>query len=1199
MALRPDRDADARRRGEPLVRSAWSPWRRVTRPADLVAMRVSWLKLDLSPPSGGRRSAVLVASAGGGLLRFAFDFQHMAEQAYAETPPALFGAVPASIHVPVGARAAEPSRLVLAVPAGQSVEWSVEGLLDALGRLEMVVAPAALPASLPLIMVLGRRAVGAAMAETLERIELGRADRLPSMRSDLIEGQRAMVAANRMARGGLRAARDAVIAARDLHEAGDPARVDDATRPPTPGGGLRDPVRSTWTLPELRAPTAGETAIEAPFRLLLSPSARGGWTHARTPVEDERLQGRVELWHTRLGVRRTDGSVDEEAAAERIVRAIWTRDRDGQAELPFGNSLTASWRELIVRQSAGTELAPRVRPRPAQVRRMMLSSVGAWIDLKARWNPLPYVSPFGSITPLEGWEHVAPMGRDQYVRVDTPGYLFPLGHAATLVTITYRQIVGGTKPQAALFKKQYILLSQPDRAFARRDLPFVSARLSPDRTPDLDVQIKPVPYWPTPQGETEPFAWKIEALDQDGHPIHLQAPLLFVPLSGELDTSQPARDAIAALYAARHKDVASGIPAAAQQIAFAPALAAGEGRAEASATAEVERLLLGGLPRSSSAEPFLQGASIAIPAIQRLTPEAGVSEVVYAEPYKAAGFGAANAGNVYLQLAHFVSLTKPPQPQSANLRFGSSERAGGFIKPDVVVAGLARTTGLVGDVADAAAGTFDPAKLFASLPKLFGLYNLAELVLGGALDLAPKFVTQALDQVAGLLEDLARLQETAAEWGLEVPELPATFDELRAAIHALLEGEVTDEARQRLEDALDALPATLQAIALKEAEKAFEPVRRATIGRLVDAIEAVLANEVVKAVLAFAQGLASGGEIRARLDWRPVVHDLPSGSAPVLRFAEPTKALSVSVEARASGSAPAGLSVTAQLENFWFNLVPGFELMEVRFKRIAFVATAARRPEIDIVFDELRFVGVLSFVQVLKEMIPLDGFSDPPFLDVGTEGISAGFTLTLPNLAIGVFSLTNLSLGADARVPFLGNTPVSVGFNFCTRERPFTLAVAFLGGGGFLGIRLDPKGLVMLEGAFEFGAVVALDFGVASGSVSVMAGIYFKIEADAGQLTGYVRIRGEVDVLSLITASLELYLALTYYVAPQDKLIGEAKLTIKVEVLFFCTSVTVKTRRVFAGSNGDPTVRDMLLIEEHGDEVWNAYLAAFAGEAES
>jgi hypothetical protein len=266
--------------------------------------------------------------------------------------------------------------------------------------------------------------------------------------------------------------------------------------------------------------------------------------------------------------------------------------------------------------------------------------------------------------------------------------------------------------------------------------------------------------------------------------------------------------------------------------------------------------------------------------------------------------------------------------------------------------------------------------------------------------------------------------------------------------------------------------------------------------------------------------------------------------------------------------------------------------MEVQFERIAFRASGARKPEIDIVFKELKFVGVLSFVEVLKNLIPLDGFSDPPFVDVSTAGISAGFTVALPNLAIGIFSLTNISLGADARVPFLGDV-LSVGFNFCTRERPFTLAVAFLGGGGFLGIRLSPDGLILLEGALEFGAVVALDFGVASGSVSVMAGIYFKLEGDEGQLTGYVRIRGEVDVLSLISASLELYLALTYY-PKQFKLIGEAKMTIKVEVLFFSASVSVTAKRTFAGSNGDPTVRQMLLVDSRGDTIWNEYLAAFA-----
>ena len=106
------------------------------------------------------------------------------------------------------------------------------------------------------------------------------------------------------------------------------------------------------------------------------------------------------------------------------------------------------------------------------------------------------------------------------------------------------------------------------------------------------------------------------------------------------------------------------------------------------------------------------------------------------------------------------------------------------------------------------------------------------------------------------------------------------------------------------------------------------------------------------------------------------------------------------------------------------------------------------KPEVDVVLSDIEFLGILGFVETLQELIPFDGFSDPPFLDVTPDGLTAGFTLALPNVSVGVFNLSNMSLGADVQVPFLGKS-VTVGFNFCTRERPFTLAVLFIGGGGW------------------------------------------------------------------------------------------------------------------------------------------------------
>src|SRR5215208_5181930 len=78
--------------------------------------------------------------------------------------------------------------------------------------------------------------------------------------------------------------------------------------------------------PTIVEPATDETAIEAPWRVTLSPHTDAGWAHATQPVTHD---SRTELWHTRLGERKTDASgphVDEHDSARRTVRAIWSPD---------------------------------------------------------------------------------------------------------------------------------------------------------------------------------------------------------------------------------------------------------------------------------------------------------------------------------------------------------------------------------------------------------------------------------------------------------------------------------------------------------------------------------------------------------------------------------------------------------------------------------------------------------------------------------------------------------------------------------------------------------------------------------------------------------------------------------------------------------------------------------------------------------
>jgi hypothetical protein len=301
---------------------------------------------------------------------------------------------------------------------------------------------------------------------------------------------------------------------------------------------------------------------------------------------------------------------------------------------------------------------------------------------------------------------------------------------------------------------------------------------------------------------------------------------------------------------------------------------------------------------------------------------------------------------------------------------------------------------------------------------------------------------------------------------------------------------------------------------------------------------------------------------------------------------------------RYKSNKPNALIVDSSISNFDIILAG---LAKVGFKKIGFKTGANAKTDftVDMKNPALEFLGPLTFINTLQKYIPADGFSDPPFLDVTTSGITSGYTLALPDVQLGAFTLRNINLGASVSLSFTGG-PLVMRFNFCEKHQPFTLTVSALGGGGFFAMEFDVKGLRTLEAALEFGAAASINLGVASGAVSIMGGVYFKItkkENDGKEITieGYVRINGALSVLGLITATVEFLLSLTANLETVNgkekvtKVWGQATLKIKVEVFMFSKTVSLKTSREFAGAGADPTFA--MLISEN---EWKQYCDAFA-----
>jgi hypothetical protein len=340
--------------------------------------------------------------------------------------------------------------------------------------------------------------------------------------------------------------------------------------------------------------------------------------------------------------------------------------------------------------------------------------------------------------------------------------------------------------------------------------------------------------------------------------------------------------------------------------------------------------------------------------------------------------------------------------------------------------------------------------------------------------------------------------------------------------------------------------------------------------------------------------------VEASFDWDTVIGDANSLLIPRADPDKPETHLKMKGTARTPldpALAPA-FEATAVLNNFKVNL---FGFIILWFEELSFRSKSGQKPDVSVEMrdgdDAVTFGGPLEFVNALRHVIPSNGFSDPPGLSVTPSGISASYSLMLPALEVGVFALANASLGASFSLPF-DATPAAVKFYFSSREHPFSLTVSLLGGGGFFGIGVNSHGVDEIEAALEFGAVVAIDLGVASGSVEIKAGIYFHwLEPSPNngsvELAGYVRIHGELCVLALISVALTFNLQLGYLKEGGHSIVyGEAELTVEIDILMFSTSVSVRCRREFAGGVADPKFIDQIPTEE----VWAAYCDAFAPE---
>jgi hypothetical protein len=300
---------------------------------------------------------------------------------------------------------------------------------------------------------------------------------------------------------------------------------------------------------------------------------------------------------------------------------------------------------------------------------------------------------------------------------------------------------------------------------------------------------------------------------------------------------------------------------------------------------------------------------------------------------------------------------------------------------------------------------------------------------------------------------------------------------------------------------------------------------------------------------------------------------------PDIQSCEPVFLLNDGASFTVKASAEAGLSptatsvainasfnITATLTHFSIALIGDEPFITLVIDSLTFTSQDGNKPDCRMKLNTVIFGAQMQFVQDLADALdPSDG----PFIELAADSIRAGFRFAIESMTLGAFNLMQLAIEVAVALPFDG-TPVRCELGLSDQELPFLLSCGIYGGGGFLQLQLGLDGVQLLQGAFEFGVCADISIGPLTGSGYLVAGIYFRITANASEVCGFVHSHGHMDIFGIISMDVDLYVAICYETGVG--VYGMATFSVSVSIAFFSESFSMQAEYTFAGSgNRNPT----------------------------
>jgi hypothetical protein len=804
-----------------------------------------------------------------------------------------------------------------------------------------------------------------------------------------------------------------------------------------------------------------------------------------------------------------------------------------------------------------------------------LSALGASVDLEGIWN----VSGLG----IGEWKHVATGGRDQYVRIVTKGHLFPYGHRAVYVQVFERVLEAdpvGQWSDAVVQETSFLKVLQPTmeygsaaapgatgQPFHGNSWPFASITMKTLITPPL-ASFTAVPFGSldsleiiappklNPQGPAQAVliyslnntevSWSAEGVDWAGNEVHIDSPLVFMfgydvvnHYGNEFDPEPYSKSAPLDNYGTT-KGVSSQVAEAYNALAASHRTATTYGAKIRYAPPVADSSPQGGTMHPTTSLVMLASTAFSDPTAPGASwPAASLSELFYYQ--QPAFYPAIGSARVHLPAAEGLSRTSFNDSTSGSTGGVALEYYADWVEASIPSSPYAFNSGSVYmQFADYANAGNNPAKG----PTL----QFPGDAVGGIA--TPNVNATGLSANAGLVSGPL---ETYATTGRQSPA--SYFPGLTGSSAPQLLGGLTLGT---------ILGSFLNENGLPNIVNDPDPVT---------GIRTVTYSMVAQTT----QWPNTNTNPNANPIFQPLGNN-PNSPAP----GDGTMTLTAVITISPSGSST--YVVNGSISPFVINILgqgSSLDFLLIPFNKCTFSTQSGSKPDIHVEIGNVQFQGALTFVNALEQFLEALGGSGFQVTVTPTQ-ISAGFSISLPDIGIGIVDISNLGMSASVVVPFLG-APALATFSFASQEKQFLVTVSMFGGSGFITLVLGLQSVQQISASIEFAGNFSLDLYVASGGITLTAGIYYNYSApgqpmEGVTLSGFVKLVGSLEVLGIISVTVELDLSLTYYNDPTTNtnyVEGTATLSASIHIIFFTITIPITIHKQFTGSSGSSSASPM------------------------